>query len=89
MKTLTLEQTHQMLTGIQVANVCTRSFDEQKNSLQKDDPIHVAVELVQEKVQSLCGVNLQVDDETYALMQQIGADISNIQGQIHARKHAH
>ncbi|WP_243032889.1 hypothetical protein [Vibrio cincinnatiensis] len=89
MKPLTLEQARQLLTGIQVANVCLTDFDDQKMGLAKDDPIRIHVESIQNKVESLKELVLHVDDEAYALMQQISAAITDIQGQIHARKYAH
>lgn len=55
MKTMTLDQTHQLLNNLQLLNVCSHQFEEVTAELSKDDPLRIAATSIFEGAEDFKG----------------------------------
>ncbi len=89
MKSLTLEQTHQLLNNLQLLNVCCKQFGDLTTGLKQDDPIRVAATSIIEGAEDFKGLELQVDEQALEKAEVLFGQIVSLQAAVNARTQAH
>ncbi len=88
MKSLTLEQTHQLLNNLQLLNVCTKQFGDLTTGLKQDDPIRIAATSIIEGAEDFKGLELQVDEQALEKAEVLFGQIVSLQAAVNARTQA-
>ncbi|AIU67018.1 hypothetical protein ABF162_08395 [Vibrio coralliilyticus] len=85
MKTLTLEETHQLLNNLQLLNVCSQQFNSFTNRLEEDDPIRVAACSLIEGAEDFKDIQLQIDPSAFEKAQSLFGELVTLQAAMDAQ----
>ncbi|ENQ1529608.1 hypothetical protein ACEOHI_000866 [Vibrio parahaemolyticus] len=89
MKTMTLDQTHQLLNNLQLLNVCSHQFEEVTAELSKDDPLRIAATSIFEGAEDFKGLEMHVNEEDFEKAQELFSQLVSLQAAVEARTLPH
>ncbi|MGD8109353.1 hypothetical protein [Vibrio sp. TRT 17S01] len=89
MKTLNVNETHQLLNNLQLLNTVSRQFDNLTCSLQKDDPVRIAANAIVEGAEEFKDLQLQIDPSAFEKAQGLFGELVQLQATIDARVNTH
>ncbi|NRF28269.1 hypothetical protein [Vibrio coralliilyticus] len=85
MKTLTLEETHQLLNNLQLLNVCSQQFNSFTNRLKEGDPIRIAATSLIEGAEDFKDIQLQIDPSAFEKAQSLFGELVTLQAAMDAQ----